>query len=74
MATITSTERTVMPVGYVTRVEKFSAAHRLHSHHLSEAENLAIFGKCNNPNGHGHNYTCKLMLFGVKEVLILLLK
>jgi 6-pyruvoyltetrahydropterin/6-carboxytetrahydropterin synthase len=40
----------------VTRRYRFAAAHRLHSDHLSEAENWAVFGKCNNPNGHGHNY------------------
>lgn len=34
----------------------FAAAHRLHSAALSEAENRAFFGKCNNPSGHGHNY------------------
>jgi 6-pyruvoyltetrahydropterin/6-carboxytetrahydropterin synthase len=40
----------------VTRRYRFCAAHRLHSEHLSEEENWAAFGKCNNPNGHGHNY------------------
>ena len=35
---------------------EFSAAHRLHSDSLSPAQNLEIFGRCNNPNGHGHNY------------------
>lgn len=34
----------------------FSAAHRLHCPELSDEENVAVFGKCNNPNGHGHNY------------------
>lgn len=34
----------------------FAAAHRLHSPALSEAENRDVFGKCNNPSGHGHNY------------------
>lgn len=34
----------------------FSAAHRLHSPTLSDAENLKLYGKCNNPRGHGHNY------------------
>lgn len=34
----------------------FSAAHRLHSPALSDAENLSLYGKCNNPRGHGHNY------------------
>lgn len=34
----------------------FAAAHRLHVSSLSDDENRAVFGKCNNPNGHGHNY------------------
>jgi len=41
---------------FVTRKESFSASHRLHSMLLSDEENVKIFGKCNNPNGHGHNY------------------
>jgi 6-pyruvoyltetrahydropterin/6-carboxytetrahydropterin synthase len=40
----------------VTRRYRFCAAHRLHTDYLSPEENLAAFGKCNNPNGHGHNY------------------
>ncbi|MCG3777419.1 MAG: hypothetical protein JW388_0105 [Nitrospira sp.] len=40
----------------VTRRYRFCAAHRLHTDYLSPKENLATFGKCNNPNGHGHNY------------------
>ena len=40
----------------VTRRYRFCAAHRLHTDHLSSEENWAAFGKCNNPNGHGHNY------------------
>ena len=40
----------------ITRRYRFCAAHRLHTDHLSSKENLAAFGKCNNPNGHGHNY------------------
>ena len=40
----------------VTRRYRFCAAHRLHTDHLSPEENLVAFGKCNNPNGHGHNY------------------
>uniref|UniRef100_A0A3B3RDP7 6-pyruvoyl tetrahydrobiopterin synthase n=1 Tax=Paramormyrops kingsleyae TaxID=1676925 RepID=A0A3B3RDP7_9TELE len=43
-------------VGYITRVESFSACHRLHNKSLSDEENKKIFGKCNNPHGHGHNY------------------
>jgi 6-pyruvoyltetrahydropterin/6-carboxytetrahydropterin synthase len=40
----------------VTRRYKFAASHRLHSACLSDKDNQTIFGKCNNPNGHGHNY------------------
>uniref|UniRef100_A0A8D1LM10 6-pyruvoyltetrahydropterin synthase n=2 Tax=Sus scrofa TaxID=9823 RepID=A0A8D1LM10_PIG len=40
----------------VSRLASFSASHRLHSKSLSNEENLKLFGKCNNPNGHGHNY------------------
>ncbi len=40
----------------VTRKYDFSASHRLHSDTFSEAENTRLFGKCNNPFGHGHNY------------------
>ena len=40
----------------VTRRYQFAASHRLHSPRLSEEENRSIYGKCNNPYGHGHNY------------------
>ncbi len=40
----------------VTQEFEFSAAHRLHCESMSAAENREYFGKCNNPNGHGHNY------------------
>lgn len=52
------------PVVYVTRVESFSACHRLHSKSLSDEENKALFGKCNNPNGHGHNYKVEVTVRG----------
>jgi 6-pyruvoyltetrahydropterin/6-carboxytetrahydropterin synthase len=42
----------------------FSASHRLHSAKLSEEENNRIFGKCNNPYGHGHNYTLEVRFSG----------
>ncbi|MGE3182426.1 MAG: 6-pyruvoyl tetrahydropterin synthase family protein [Phycisphaerae bacterium] len=41
---------------YLTQQFEFSAAHRLHCDDLSDSENRETFGKCNNPNGHGHNY------------------
>jgi 6-pyruvoyltetrahydropterin/6-carboxytetrahydropterin synthase len=42
----------------------FSAAHRLHSASLSEAENLSLYGKCNNPRGHGHHYLAEATIGG----------
>jgi 6-pyruvoyltetrahydropterin/6-carboxytetrahydropterin synthase len=48
----------------VTRTYEFSAAHRLHSAGLDEHENRRIFGKCNNPAGHGHNYVLEVTLRG----------
>lgn len=41
---------------YLTRRERFSAAHRMFRKDLTDEENLKIFGKCSNPNWHGHNY------------------
>jgi len=48
----------------ITRSYKFCAAHRLHTEALSTEENHKIFGKCNNPNGHGHNYTVHVTVQG----------
>lgn len=48
----------------VFRKEHFCAAHRLHSHQLSDAENAAIFGPCNRPNFHGHNYELVVKVTG----------
>ena len=42
---------------YITRRETFNAAHRLFRKELSDEENMKTFGKCSNPNWHGHNYT-----------------
>jgi 6-pyruvoyltetrahydropterin/6-carboxytetrahydropterin synthase len=42
----------------------FNAAHRVHNPALSEAENASLFGKCNNPNWHGHNYTLDVSVNG----------
>ena len=49
---------------YVSRREVFSASHRLHNSNLSDEENQNIFGKCNNPNGHGHNYILEIIICG----------
>jgi 6-pyruvoyltetrahydropterin/6-carboxytetrahydropterin synthase len=48
----------------LTRRYRFAAAHRLHTEALSEPENSRVFGKCNNPNGHGHNYTLEVTVRG----------
>lgn len=49
---------------YLTRRETFSASHRLHNPDLSDEENLKIYGKCSNPNGHGHNYILEIVVAG----------
>lgn len=48
----------------VTRAYRFSASHRLHSPHLSEEENKSVYGKCNYPFGHGHDYTVFVTVSG----------
>jgi 6-pyruvoyltetrahydropterin/6-carboxytetrahydropterin synthase len=49
---------------HLTRRYMFSASHRLHSDGLSEKENAATYGKCNNPFGHGHNYALEVTVSG----------
>jgi 6-pyruvoyltetrahydropterin/6-carboxytetrahydropterin synthase len=49
---------------HLTRRYRFSASHRLHSEQMSDAENRAIYGKCNNPYSHGHNYVLEVTLSG----------
>ena len=49
---------------YITRRETFAAAHRLFKPELSDEENLKLFGKCSNPNWHGHNYTLEVVVAG----------
>ena len=51
----------------VFRKEHFNAAHRLHNPAWDEAKNDAVFGKCNNPNFHGHNYELVIKLVGVPD-------
>lgn len=43
---------------------RFAASHRLHTPQLSEEENRRVFGKCNNPHGHGHNYLLEVRVSG----------
>ena len=49
---------------YLNRRYRFSASHRLHSEQMSDAENRATYGKCNNPHGHGHNYVLEVTVSG----------
>lgn len=48
----------------LTRRYRFSASHRLHTPSLSEQQNRDLYGKCNNPFGHGHNYLLEVTVAG----------
>jgi len=52
------------PMVTLTRSYEFAAAHRLHSERLGDEENETLFGKCNNPHGHGHNYVVEVTVGG----------
>lgn len=49
---------------HLTRRYIFSASHRLHADSLTEEQNRAVYGKCNNPYGHGHNYALEVTVSG----------
>ncbi len=49
---------------YLTRKAEFAASHHYHNPEFSAEENQRVFGKCNNPNGHGHNYTLEVTVKG----------
>ena len=49
---------------YITRKVEFCASHRLHSPAMDEAANDQLYGRCNNPNGHGHNYLLEVTVKG----------
>jgi len=49
---------------HLTRRYRFSASHRLHNDAMSAEENTALYGKCNNPYGHGHNYILEVTVSG----------
>ncbi|HEY4010717.1 MAG TPA: 6-carboxytetrahydropterin synthase [Acidobacteriaceae bacterium] len=55
------------PRVHLSRRYHFVASHRLHADAISPEENRAIFGKCNNPHGHGHNYTVQITLAGAVD-------
>jgi 6-pyruvoyltetrahydropterin/6-carboxytetrahydropterin synthase len=59
-----------MAIVYLTRVEKFNAAHKLWISEWTEEENFAYFGKCANKNWHGHNYTLYVTVKGTPDPLI----
>jgi 6-pyruvoyltetrahydropterin/6-carboxytetrahydropterin synthase len=52
---------------YLTRKAEFSASHYYHNPDFTPEENRRIFGKCNNPNGHGHNYTLEVTVKGAVD-------
>ena len=56
-----------MPYVTVTRRLMFNAAHRVHNPALPDDENARLFGKCNNPNWHGHNYTLDVSVRGAVD-------
>jgi 6-pyruvoyltetrahydropterin/6-carboxytetrahydropterin synthase len=59
-----------MALVYLTRVEKFNAAHKLWIHDWSEEENFSYFGKCANKNWHGHNYLLYVTVKGEPDPVI----
>ena len=58
-----------MPVVYLTRVERFNAAHKLWVNEWSEEKNFEMFGKCANKNWHGHNYRLEVTVKGTPDPL-----
>ena len=54
---------------YLTRRYRFSASHRLQSAAMSAQENQTVYGKCNNPYGHGHNYTLEVTVAGAVDAI-----
>jgi 6-pyruvoyltetrahydropterin/6-carboxytetrahydropterin synthase len=64
MSTRASTDALKIELG---RRYRFAASHRLHSARLSEEENQRVYGKCNNPHGHGHNYVVEISVSGAVD-------
>ena len=52
---------------YLSRRYRLSASHRLHSEAYTSEQNRAVYGKCNNPHGHGHNYVVEVTLAGTVD-------
>jgi 6-pyruvoyltetrahydropterin/6-carboxytetrahydropterin synthase len=63
----TDSEGVSRPVVTMTRLYIFSAAHRLYNPQLSDEENRAIYGKCANPYGHGHDYRLEITVRGIPD-------
>jgi 6-pyruvoyltetrahydropterin/6-carboxytetrahydropterin synthase len=59
-----SLKQSELPMMRLSQKFEFSASHRLHNPQLSDDENCRIFGKCNNPHGHGHNYVLQVTIRG----------
>jgi 6-pyruvoyltetrahydropterin/6-carboxytetrahydropterin synthase len=53
---------------YITRRERFNAAHRLYRKDWSDEKNMEVFGKCSNPNWHGHNYILYVTIKGKVQI------
>ena len=68
MPTDTSTVAKKVPIASLSRRYHFSASHRLHSPQYDDARNREVFGKCNNPHGHGHNYIVQVTFKGPVDV------
>ncbi len=62
--TMASEDKAARPIAYLSRRYHFSASHRLHTEAYDAERNWAVFGKCNNPHGHGHNYVVQLTFRG----------
>ncbi len=62
-----ATFRQEKPMVRLSQRFEFSASHRLHAAGLSDAENREVFGRCNNPNGHGHNYELEVTVAGTPD-------
>ncbi len=56
-----------MAIAYLSRIERFNAAHKLWVREWSEEQNFEVFGKCANKNWHGHNYTLIVTVKGIPD-------
>lgn len=58
-----------MSIVYLTRHAHFSAAHRLHNSEMGEERNKSVYGICNSPLGHGHNYELEITIRGEPDAV-----